>query len=123
MAKRKLSSYPQTLPTIIIMILNDQEMYFSPDNLLLLRGILNTINIQPSFYENHVGRLAAADLAFFAHDASLDDRPHGGEEFHQSYFDFRSGKNEASARETTLLRMRRAVFDHVSSPVGNALRT
>ena len=102
----------------------DLDPTLSATNLLALRGILNHINLHPGFYESNRERLAAADLAYLSHGASLDDGPLGSDTFHEDLVAFRRGTTDPQTRTRIRLRMRRAMFDHVgpfisrSSPEG-----
>ncbi|KAF6758162.1 hypothetical protein DFP72DRAFT_1064888 [Ephemerocybe angulata] len=86
---------------------------FSGDNLLRLRGILNNLDKHPGFYESHQDRLAASDIAFFAHGASLDDKPYNENEFHPAFIKYRNGTS-AGYRFILQLRLKRAIMDHAA---------
>ncbi|KAJ2920123.1 hypothetical protein MD484_g280, partial [Candolleomyces efflorescens] len=89
----------------------DVSKGLSASNLLHLRGILNDIQRHPCFYDTHKERLAAADLAFFSHGASLDDGPRSNDTFHQALSNYRQGTNDGATRAVLQLRMKRAIFD------------
>ncbi|RXW15801.1 hypothetical protein EST38_g10046 [Candolleomyces aberdarensis] len=83
-------------------------------SILYLRGILNSIERYPGFYTANEEKLAASDLAFFAHNASLDNGPSNSEAFHRRYFEARRTKQDENHRAIIELRARRAVFDQAA---------
>lgn len=91
---------PQDLPTII-----------SEETLRTLRETLNSLKDDPEFQVKYVDRLNAADVGFFAFNASLDDSAE--DDFHPSFLAFRERTKDAGLRARVVMQLRRALFDHV----------
>lgn len=87
---------------------------FSLRSLEQLRRIVDDPLAHPNFVENYPDRRDAADIAFFAHNASLDSGPNNSDEFHPAFYELRTGTRDVRERHRLIMRIRRSVQDHVS---------
>lgn len=95
-----------------LMAQNSNIAVISEESLRALRETLNSLKDNPDFQARNEDRLNAAEIGFFAHNASLDDLTE--DEFHSSFLTFREKTKDPNLRARIILRLRRALFDHVS---------
>ncbi|TEB28819.1 hypothetical protein FA13DRAFT_1711523 [Coprinellus micaceus] len=97
------------------MEIEEVERIITGEKLPGLRNVRNRgIQEQPDFYEVNRARLQAADIAYFSHNASLDDGPIGDDEFHPDFLYLSRSRSNSSSRSILQLALRRAVLDHAA---------
>lgn len=89
--------------------------YLSLNSLIRLQSVTDDPTAHPDFVDKFREHRDAADLAIFAHNASLDDTPYENDQFHPAFHEFRKITKDSSDRARIALRMRRAVQDQVRS--------
>lgn len=88
--------------------------FLSSRGLEQLRKFTDNPTDHPYFMERYSAHRDAADLAFFAYNASLDSGPAAMDMFHPALIEFRRNTKDLSERSKILLRLKRSVQDQVS---------
>ena len=89
----------------------------TPEHVEFLHCRMKNLERHPEFHSRYKERLESCELGFFAYNASLYNGPKERDEFHESFLEFRCGVRSSKERSLMELRLRRAVFDHVSTHV------
>lgn len=87
--------------------------FLSSRSLESLRKITDDPTAFPEFIEKRRDHRDAADIAIFAHNASLDNAHLENDQFHPAFLEFRKNTRDPADRARITLRLKRAVQDHV----------
>lgn len=87
--------------------------YLSARGLEELREFTDDPSSYPDFRREYAAQRDAADLAFFAYNASLDSGPDEMDMFHQALIEFRRNTKDLTERSKIIMRLKRSVQDQV----------